>query len=148
MFKGIRNLTERDRLAQRVVDLEKQVEALKAEARRSLGQSTFREFSREFHLDSNVRDHVVARVVDEFAPMFEPHILSALKQVGSSISRDSHMSPQFAGGCYSDMRDLQVEVHLPPLTTSFRVMGVYQWKTSYSSTRQSVVLRRIVCLRP
>jgi len=125
MLKGIRNLTNRDRLAQRVVDLEKQVEQLRDEARRNLGATNFKMFSRELKLDSNVRDHVVARVVDEFAPMFEPHFLRALKQLASSINRDSHMAPQYVGGCHADMRDLQIEVHLPALTTSFRVGGVY-----------------------
>ena len=110
-------LTERDRLAQRVVDLEKQIADLRGEARRNLGQTMFHEVKKPFSLDSNVRDHVV----DELSPLFEPHLIAALKQCASSIRReDRYRSPSYHAAM-ADQRDVMVEVALPTLTTSFRV---------------------------
>lgn len=125
MFQGIRNLTERDRLAARVVELEKQVEDLQAEARRNLGRTNFREIMRPFTLDSNVRDHVVQRVVDDMSPLLERDILRTLKDCASMIKRDSYRAPQVTHAAMADLRNFQVEVHLPPLTTSFQMGGIY-----------------------
>jgi len=126
MFNGIRNLTERDRLAARVVELEKIVESQRQElSSRLLNQTSFHQVKTPFNLDSHVRDHVVQRVVDELSPMFEPHILRSLKEVAASIKReDSYRMPSYHAAA-ADMRDLQVEVALPALTTSFRVVGAF-----------------------
>ena len=126
MLKGIRNLTDRDRLAARVVELEAIVEQQRAElSSRLLNQTTFHEVKRPFNLDSHVRDHVVERVVQELSPMFEPHILRSLKDVSAAIQREDRYRMPSYHAAMADMRDVQIEVALPALTTSFRVAGVY-----------------------
>lgn len=126
MFNYLRELNERERLAQRVVELEKIVESQRQElSSRLLNQTTFHQVKTPFRLESHVRDHVVQRVVDEMAPMLEPHILGALKSCASSISReDRYRAPSYHVASAS-MRDFQFEVALPALTTSFRVAGAF-----------------------
>lgn len=125
MLNGIRNLTERDRLARRIVELENEVARLKAEASRSMMQTNFRAVAREFRLDARVRDIVVDHVVNEMSPIVERSMLNVLKSVQREVARMSPTHPHIAVGAMADYRDFRAEVSIPAITCGVRVGGLY-----------------------
>ena len=129
MLNGIRKLMTVDALSERVAQLEKENEALRAEASRRLMQTSFSTFKHPLHIADGLRDYIYERTAHQLEGVLEDHLLACAKEACKMSKRSRGYlgdSPIYADGAMADMCDLQVQVELPPVTTSFRVAGVFR----------------------
>ena len=128
MFKGLTQLTERDRLAARVVELEEENKRLREEASsRILNHTTFHQVKSPLHLDVKLRDYIVDHAARRFEGVMDEHILMVAREATKAAKAMGGGRRSFyADSAMADMCDMQVEVTLPEVRTCFRVAGAFR----------------------